>query len=118
MDQREQQATNVRPVDIGIRHQDDLVVTNAVDVETSTRSCTDHLNDGCAFSVLQHVCKRGLLDVQDLPPDRQKRLKVCVSGAFRRAQGTVAFDDEQFRSFGLATSAINEFGRQGRGFQC
>ena len=85
MDEREQQATNVCSIDVGIRHQDDLVVANAVEVETPTRSATDHLNNGCTFSVLQHVRKRSLLNIQDLASYGQQGLKVCVSGTFRRA---------------------------------
>jgi len=71
MEEGQQQRPDVGAVDIGIGHHHDLSVAHLVDVEGSAGPGAEHLDDGRALGVLEHVTDRRLLDVQDLAADRQ-----------------------------------------------
>ena len=55
VEQREQQNADMCAIDIGIGHHDDFVVSCLLDIETGPGTRADHLNDGCAFLVRQHL---------------------------------------------------------------
>ena len=81
---------------MGIGHHDDLVVSGLFDVEACAGSCADHLDDGCAFLVGQHLRERCLLHVEDFASNRQQRLVTGITGGLGCAQCGITLDDEQF----------------------
>ena len=74
----------------------------------------DHLDDGGAFSILEHVADRGLLHVQNLAADRQQRLELGIAGCVRSAERRVPLDDEQLAQVAVSASAVFQFRGQCR----
>ena len=107
----------MRAVDIGIGHHDDLVVSGLFDVEACAGSCADHLDDGCAFLVGQHLRERCLLHVEYFASNRQQRLETGITGGLGCAQCGITLDDEQFGHIVIAGLAVGQFRRHGRGFK-
>ena len=116
-EQGEQQGADVRAVDVGVGHENDLAVASLGQVEGASRARADHLDDIRAFGVGEHVRGRGLLHVEDLASDREQRLVVGVAGGLGRAQGGVALDDEQLGLLDVLKAAVRELGGQRGGFQ-
>lgn len=110
VEQRQQQDADVRAVDIGIGHHDDLVVSGLFDVEACAGSCADHLDDGCAFLVGQHLRERCLLHVEDFASNRQQRLETGITGGLGCAQCGITLDDEQFGTSSLPGWQSDSFG--------
>ena len=57
-------------VDVGVGHQDDLVVADLLDVELVADAGADRLDERLDLLVLQHLVDAGALDVEDLAADR------------------------------------------------
>ena len=55
VEQRQQQAANVRAVHVGVGHQDDLAVPRRDEVEAAPGPRTDDLQDGGALRIAKHV---------------------------------------------------------------
>ena len=80
----QQQRPDVGAIDVGIGHDDDLVVAHLLEVEGSFLVAVsdprpeggDHRLD---FLVLKRLVQAGLLDVDDLAPERQDRLGLAVA---------------------------------------
>ena len=80
VEERQQQRPDVRSVHVGVRHDDDAVVAQLLDVEVLAADAAaerrDHRLDLVAA---QHLVEARLLDVQDLALDRQDRLESPVA---------------------------------------
>ena len=72
--QGQQQGADVRPVHVSIGHHNYLAVAGCLKVEGSPGTCTNHLDQRCAFGVGEHIRDRGALGVQDFTANRQQRL--------------------------------------------
>ena len=113
----QQEGADVGAVDVGVGHEDDLAVAGGLQVKGASAAGADHLDDGRALDVAQHVGLGGLLHVEDLAADRQERLELGVAGVLGGPQGGVALDDEQLRGGDVVAAAVGELGRQGGGLQ-
>ena len=89
-------------VDVGVAHQDDLVVADLGDVELLADAGADGRDQRLDLVVLEHLVDAGPLDVEDLAADGQDRLGARVAGLGGRAAGGVALDDEQLALLGVA----------------
>ena len=101
-------------IDVGIRHDNDLLIPGLVELERAARTRADDLDDRGTLGVREHVCDRGLLDVENLAADRQKRLEL---GGTRQPRGTergVTLDDEQLGAVDFLGAAVQELSRQSR----
>ncbi len=66
--ERQQQRTDMRPVNVRVGHDDNLVVAQLVQAKILTANPRpQRLNQGADFLVLQHAVKAYLFHVQDLP---------------------------------------------------
>jgi hypothetical protein len=72
--QGEQKGGDVLPVDIGVGHQDDLVIAQLRDVEVVVDARAERGDERLHLGVLQHPVDACLLDVDDLATDGQDRL--------------------------------------------
>ena len=99
-------------VDVGVGHQDDLVVAQPVDVEVLVDAGAERGDDRLDLLVLQDPVDARLLDVQDLSADRQDRLHPRVAALLGRAAGGVALDDEQLALARLGGLAVGELAGQ------
>ena len=102
VEERKEQDADVRTVDIGIGHDDDLVVARLVDVELLVDSRTngrDERGDGVARegAVLLHA-----LHVEDLATQGEHCLDGAVTRHLGRATCGVTLDDEELGHLGVA----------------
>jgi hypothetical protein len=102
----------MRAVDIGISHDDDLVVAQLRDVEVisvafreAAAETVDHRLD---LGIGQDLVDAGLLDIQNLAADRQDGLVIAVAGRLGRAAGGISLDDENLASGRIAALAVRE----------
>ena len=90
----EQQGTNVRTVDVGVGHDDDLAVTKLGEFEVFafTDACADGGDHGANFFVAEHLVVTGFFDVENFAFERQDGLIATVAAGFGGAAGRFAFD--------------------------
>ena len=101
----------MRAVDVRIGHHDDLVVAELREVELVANPDPDGGDQVADPLVLQHRIEAGLLDVEDLAPERQDRLELPVPALLRGAAGRVTLDDEEFAEGGVPRVAVGELAR-------
>ena len=99
-------------VDVGIGHQDDLVIAQLGEIELVMDSCAERRDDRLHLGVLQDTVDAGLLDVDDLAAQRKYRLIHRVTPGFRATSCRVPLDDEKLTTFGVATATVGQFPRQ------
>ena len=115
VEEREQQRPDVTPVDVGVGHQDDLVVAKLLDVEAPLTDATSECGDERAdFRAGEHLVETGPLDVQDLPAQRQDRLKPTVAALLGRPSCAVSLDDVELSLARISRLAVGELARQCR----
>ena len=108
IEEGEQQRADVRAVDIGIGHDDDLVVAQLVGVELVADAGAERRDQRADLLARQHLVHARALDIEDFPAQRQHRLEGTVAPLLGRAAGAVAFHDEQL---GLGRIALLAFGQ-------
>ncbi len=97
-EERKQQCANVRTVDIGIGHDDDAVVTQAVNIEGIFDTHAKRLNHAEDFVVGEHFVQARALNVQHLTTKWQNCLGFAVTSRLRRTTSGVTLHQVQFRS--------------------
>ena len=100
-------------VDVGVRHDDDLVVAQLVDVELLVADAGAERGDQRAdLLAAQHLVEARALDVEDLAAQRQHGLEFAVAALLGGAAGAVALDDEQLGLGRIALLAVGELAGQ------
>src|SRR5262249_16713168 len=108
---------DVRAVDVGIGHDDDLVIAQLLEIERAftfavTDACADGGDHGADFVVLKNFVEARFFDVNQFAADGQNRLEFAVAALLGGATGRVTFDDVEFGVFWIAIRAIGEFSGQ------
>ena len=82
-------------VDVGVGHQDDLVVAELLDVEVPplADAAAERRDERADLREREHLVEARALDVEDLALEREDGLKLPVAPLLRRAAGAVALDD-------------------------
>ena len=103
----QKQRTNVGAVDVSIRHDDDLVVTQLVGVELVLADRGAERSDQRAdFLAGQHLVETRALDIEDLAAQRQDGLGFARAALLGRTAGGVALDEEEFGFRRIALGAV------------
>eukprot|EP00327_Prymnesium_parvum_P005143 CAMPEP_0182848650 /NCGR_PEP_ID=MMETSP0006_2-20121128/29115_1 /TAXON_ID=97485 /ORGANISM="Prymnesium parvum, Strain Texoma1" /LENGTH=187 /DNA_ID=CAMNT_0024979085 /DNA_START=276 /DNA_END=836 /DNA_ORIENTATION=- len=109
----EQQRPDVRAVHVGVRHEDDPMVAQlrggelvALDAEPQARDQRLYLR------VAVHLCVVRLLDVQDLPSQREHRLELAAPALLGRPARAVPLHYEDFRLRRVGARAVRQLARQ------
>ena len=84
-------------VAVGVGQEDDLAVPQPGGIVLVVDPAAEGADEVGQFLVVEQLGLTGLLDVQDLPTQRQNRLKLPVAPLLGRATRAVALDDEQLR---------------------
>ncbi len=114
IEEREQQRSDVRTVDVGVGHDDDLVIAELRDVEVVHADARTERGDHRRnFGVGEHLVVSGLLDVENLSLDRKNRLRAAIAALFRRSACRISFDDEDLRKLRRTFLAIGQLAGQG-----
>ena len=101
-------------VDIGIGHDDDLVIPELVEVEIVEYAAAERRNHRFDFFVFQNAVEAYLFDVEYLAAKGQNCLEASVSALFRGAACRVALDDidlGQLRVIFVAVAQLIGHGR-------
>ena len=106
-EQRQQQGTDVSAVDVSISHQNNLAVTGGRNIKSASTASPYHLDDGGAFSVMQHVGGGSLLHVKDLATNRQQSLVFAIARIFGGTQRRVTLNDKQLRGSHVVATAVS-----------
>src|SRR5690606_34822229 len=111
-EEREQEGTDVRAVDVGIGHDDDLVVARVLELELVTDARADRRDDGADLVVREDPVDPGALDVEDLALEREDRLVGAVPSLLRAAAGRVSLDEVDLAHRRVADRAVRELPRE------
>ena len=104
-------------INIGIGHDDDLVVAQLVRVafiHDAAAECRDH---GANFVVFKGTGLTRLLDIENLSSQRQNCLVMGISSLLRRASCGVTLDDIDFADARILARAIRQLSRQRTDFK-
>ena len=112
VEEAQQQRADVRSVDVGIAHDDDLVVAAFGDVLLFADADADGLDHALDFFVGQHLVFAGFVGVDDLAAQRQNGLEIPQPAAFGAAAGRIALDQVQLAAFHFLADAIAQFAGQ------
>ena len=108
------QRADVRAVDVGVAHDDDLVVPQLLEVELLADAGADRRDQRLDLVVGEDLVDAVLLGVDDLAAQGQDRLDVAVAALLGRAAGRVALDHEQLGQGRVPHRAVGELARQVR----
>ena len=113
VEEGEQQRADMGAVDIGVGHDDDLVIAQLVGVEFLAADAGAERGDQCAdLGRRQHLVEARALDIEDLAAQGQHRLVLAVARLLGGAAGRVALDDEEFGFGRIALLAIGKLAGQ------
>ena len=88
IEERQQQRADMRAVDVGVRHDDDLVIAQLVGVEFVMADAGAERGDQRADLLrAQHLVEAHALDIEDLAAQRQHRLEFAVAALLGGAAG-------------------------------
>ena len=109
VEERQQQRSDVGAVDVGVGHDDDLVVAQLVGVEffAADRGAERHHQIADLLGA-QHAIEAGALDIEDLAAQRQHGLGEAVAALRGGAAGAVALDEEDLGLGRVLLGAILE----------
>src|SRR6185436_11500015 len=118
VEERQEQRPDVRAVHIRVGHDDDPVVAELLDVEVLDPDAAaergDHRLDLVAA---EHLVEPGLLDVQNLPLERQDGLEATIASLLGRPPCRLALDDVQLAQGRIPLLAIRELSWKGAAVQ-
>ena len=102
----------MRTVDVGIGHDDDLVISQLALIEFFTDSCAERHNDRLELLIGIHLIDTGLLDVEHLTPERQDGLILTLSSLLCRSACGVSLYDEDLTELSLIGLAVCKIARK------
>ena len=100
-------------VDIGIRHDDDLMITQLRDIEILVDARSERRDDGRELIVADDLVESRLFDVQHFAPQRENRLNRAVTSALGTAACGITLDDVKLGVFGIFIGAVGKLAGQG-----
>ena len=113
IEEGQHQRADMGAVDVGVRHDDDLVIAQLVGVELVAADARAERGDQRAdLFGRQHLVETRALDIQDLAAQRQHRLVFAIAALLGGAAGGVALDDEEFGLGRIALLAIGKLAGQ------
>src|SRR5699024_5464507 len=115
--QGQKQCADVLAVDVGIGHEEDLVVPQLLGVEVLVDTGAQGGDDGLDLGVLEDPVDSGLLHVQDLASDRQDRLVVGVASTLGGAARRVTLDDVELALLRVRRLTVGQLAGQRGAFQ-
>jgi hypothetical protein len=88
VEERQQQRADMRPVDIGVGHDDHAVVTEFREIEIlRSDTAAERRDHGLDLFTAQHLVEARLFDVEDLAANGQDRLEPSIAALLCRAPG-------------------------------
>src|SRR6266487_3271150 len=116
-EEREEEGRDVLAVHVRVGHRDDLVISDLREVELVADPGANGGNERPNLLVLKHLVESRLLDVQDLPAQREDGLELAPAPLFRGPSRAWALHDENFRLRRVALLAVRELAGEVEPFQ-
>src|SRR3989449_3607925 len=107
-EQGEQERRDVLAIHVRVGHRDDFVIPHFLCVELLADARADRRDERADLLVLQHLIHPGLLDIQDLPAEREDRLELPAASLLRGPPGRRTFHDEQLALRGIPLLAVRQ----------
>ncbi|MBA7581621.1 hypothetical protein ES708_23529 [subsurface metagenome] len=98
----------MRSVHIRIRHDNDFVVTQPLQIEGTSRAGTESRNDRQQLVVGQNFVDSGFFNIEHLSPKRKDRLKLTVPAKFGASTGGIPLHKIQFALCRILLGAIGQ----------
>ena len=118
-EERKQQSANMRPVHIGIGHQNHFAVAQFQRIKIIFANARPQRGDhGSYFLVTQHLVVTGLFHIQYLALQRQNRLETPVSALLGGSACGFTLDQEKLTAVGIAFRAIRQLAWKPTAIQC
>ena len=104
----------MRTIDIGIGHDDDLVITQVIDIErlVLTQVHTEGAEHVLNLLRVEHLVDKHLLDIQDLTTQRKDGLIEAIASRLGGTTCRVTLDQENLTFFGILARAVGQFAWQ------
>src|SRR5579872_2241977 len=108
-EERQKQGADVGAIDVGVGHQNDLVIAQLRQIEiVAADSGTERRDQRADLLRAQHLVEPRTLDIENLAAQRQHRLEFAIAALLGAAAGGIALDDEQFGFGGIALLAVGQ----------
>src|SRR5256884_3866175 len=78
-EQGEEERRDMLAIHVCVGHRDDLVIPDLRGIELLADARADRGDEGADLLVFQHLIHPGLLDIQDLPAEREDRLELAAA---------------------------------------
>ena len=104
-------------VDIGIGHDDDLVVAELADIKVVVDASSEGRDHSLDLFVGIDPVLAGLLHVEDLAAQGQDGLSRAAPGGLGAAACGIALDQEDLAVFGILVGAVRQLAGQAQGIQ-
>jgi hypothetical protein len=110
VEEREQQGTDVRAVHVGVRHDDDGVVAELVEVDPAgtVYAAAQGGDQRANLRRAQHALEPRTLDVEDFATQRQDGLVPSIAAHLGASTRAVSLDDVQLRSRRILGLAVGQ----------
>src|SRR5687768_12234048 len=118
IEERQQQRSDVGPIDVGVGHDDDPVVAQFRHVEALADASPERDDQWPHVLARKDLVETGLLDVQKLAAQWQDGLEAAVAALLGRAARRVALDDVQLAAGGVPFLAIGQLAGEGHAIEC
>ena len=102
----------MRAVDVGVGHDDDLLVAQVLDREARAGLHPHRQREVGELLVRRQLRGGGAEHVEDLAPQRQHGLGLAVARLLGRAAGRVALDEEELGALAGGARAVGELAGQ------
>ena len=99
-------------IDIGIRHDDDLVITKLRDIEVFVDAGTEGGDHTLDFFIRIYAVEACLLHIQYLTTERQHSLGMYISSILCRAQCRISLNDEDLALIRILRVTVDELARK------
>src|SRR5256885_2401051 len=113
----QQQRPDVRSIDVGVSHQNYMVISQFIDVKFLADAGTKRGDQVADLLRGEDLVFAGLFDVEDLATQRQDRLEPTVAGALRRTTRGITLDHVDFAQARVPLRAVGQLAGQRRRFE-
>ena len=117
IEEGQEQRPDVGAVDVGIGHDDDLIITAFAQVKFLADARTESGNHGTDFIIGQDLVEAGFFDVDDLAAQGQDGLETAVTALLGTAASRIPFDQVDFRLVRILFRAVCQFTGKAADFQ-
>ena len=116
-EERHNQRVDVRTIDVGIGHDDYLLVAQLIYISffavlsVYTETDAQRLDDIVYFVTLECFVPHGFFHIQNLTAQRQNSLESTVTALLGGTTCRITLDEEQFAFFRVLAGAVRQFTR-------